>query len=201
VQMVQVFPGANAVIALNGAMEESAVLLPHIRRHFPAGFSGGGDAGADAALAERLKQWSAQPALTSTAAADPAALAGRWVLGPNDKDLTALDFAFVPGELRFTMRDKEGAHSVVAGFDDWVLAPAYLPGADLHHGYRMENLPIAAGARWIADDRLELVIHYLESAFRDTFVFSVTGNQLTMARRVNINSGARAWPVMTAARG
>jgi len=200
VQMVQVFPGSNAVLALNSAMDESAVLLPHIRRHFPMGFTGGGDAGADAALAQRLKAWSAQPPFASAVAGDPATLAGHWTLDPNDKGLAALDFEFAPSELRFTIHDGEGAHRLVAGRDDWTLAPAYLPGADLHHGYRMENLPVVASARWLAGNRLELVIHYLESAFRDTFVFTVSGGQLAMERRVNINSGARAWPTMTAVR-
>ena len=64
----------------------------------------------------------------------------------------------------------------------------------------MEGLPVAVGLRWIADNRIELVVHFLESAFRDTFVFEVNGDRLTMDHSVNINSGARAWPTMTAVR-
>jgi CubicO group peptidase (beta-lactamase class C family) len=200
VQLVQVFPGSNTVLALNSAMDESAVLLPHIRRHFPAGFGGGVDAGADSALAQRLAAWSTPTELHSVAAANPAALAGRWTVDPNDKGVTALDFAFMGEETHFTIEDIAGAHRVAAGSDGWKLAPAYLPGADLHHGYRMENMPMEAGARWLADNRLELIVHYLEAAFRDTFVFAVDGDRLTMERTVNINSSARAWPTLTATR-
>jgi predicted proteasome-type protease len=64
----------------------------------------------------------------------------------------------------------------------------------------MDGMPVAAGLRWIADNRIELVVHFLESAFRDTFVFAVDGDRLVMDRSVNINSGARAWPMMTAVR-
>jgi hypothetical protein len=64
----------------------------------------------------------------------------------------------------------------------------------------MDGMPVAAGLRWIADNRIELVVHFLEAAFRDTFVFTVDGHRLTMDRSVNINSGARAWPTMTAVR-
>src|SRR5262249_11847402 len=94
VQMVQVFPAASTVLAINGAIDESSVLLPHIRRHFPAGFGGGTDAGADAALAQRLAAWSGPAQLRSIAAANPPVLEGRWTVCPNDKGVTALDFAF-----------------------------------------------------------------------------------------------------------
>ena len=200
VQMVRVFPESNAVLAFNGAMDESKVVLPHLERHFPAAFRNGTDAAADAALAERLAEWSTRPALASDAPANTAAFAGRWTMNPNDKGLAGLEFDFGPDEARVTLRDNEGDHRVIAGRGGWTLAPAYLPGADLHHGYRMENMPVAAGLRWLADNRIELVVHFLEAAFRDTFVFAVDGDRLTMERSVNINSGARAWPSMTATR-
>src|SRR3546814_13940850 len=63
VQMVVVFPEANAVIALNSAMDESRVLLPHLRGHFPAAFAGGGTEAADELLARRPADWRAAPPL------------------------------------------------------------------------------------------------------------------------------------------
>jgi hypothetical protein len=175
-------------------------VAPHLDRHFPAAFQNGTDAAADAELAERLTGWSERPSVVSTAPIDTAAFAGRWTMAPNDKGLTGLAFDFGPDEARFTLSDGEGEHRLVAGRDGWTIAPAYLPGADLHHGYRMEGMPVAAGLRWIDDNRIELVVHFLESAFRDTFVFTVDGDRLVMDRSVNINSGARAWPTMTAVR-
>lgn len=200
VQMVRVFPGSNAVLAFNAAMDESKVVAPYLDRHFPAAFRNGTDTAADAALADRLNRWSERPSFVSTASGDTAAFAGRWTMTPNDKGLTGLAFDFGPDETFITLSDGEGEHPLVAQRDGWNIAPAYLPGADLHHGYRMEGMPVAAGLRWIAGNRIELVVHYLEAAFRDTFLFSVDGDRLTMDRSVNINSGTRAWPTMTAVR-
>ena len=45
-----------------------------------------------------------------------------------------------------------------------------------------------------------MVLHFVESAFRDTFTFTLVDGALQMERTVNINSGARAWPVVTARR-
>ena len=36
--------------------------------------------------------------------------------------------------------------------------------------------------------------------YRSQFTFTREGDRLTMERRVNINSAARAWPVVTATR-
>jgi CubicO group peptidase (beta-lactamase class C family) len=200
VQMVRVFPGSNAVLAFNAAMDESKVVAPYLDRHFPAAFENATDAAADVALAERLTGWSERPSFVSTAPADTAAFAGNWTMAPNDKGLTGLAFDFSQDEAQITLSDGEGEHRLIAGRDGWTIAPTYLPGADLHHGYRMDGMPSAAGLRWIADNRIELVVHFLESAFRDTFVFAVDGDRLVMDRSVNINSGARAWPTMTAVR-
>lgn len=200
VQMVIVWPAANAVIALNSAMEESKVLLPHIKRHFPAAFAGTTDVTADERLEDRLHSWAEAPALTSAAAGDSRQLTGDWIVGENVLGLWRIGLEFAGDMLNFSLTDAEGTHRLSAGLDSWTFAPVYLPGAALHHGYRMENTPTVAGARWLAADRLELVLHFVESAFRDTFTFSVADGALTMERTVNINSSARAWPSVTATR-
>ena len=200
VQMIVVYPGSNAVLALNGAMEESSVLLPHLKKHFPAAFAGAGAASDETALAARLDGWNDKPAFPSLAEGDAAGLAGSWIVDANELGLTGLDFAFRDGELLFSISDGEGTHHALAGQDSWVMAPTYLPGASLHHGYRLADAPVFAGARWLAADRLELVLHFVEAVFRDTFTFTRDGDRLTMERRVNINSAARAWPTITATR-
>jgi CubicO group peptidase (beta-lactamase class C family) len=200
VQMVVVFPGSNAVIALHGAMDESAVLLPHLKRHFPTAFSDHGNAQADEQLERRLSDWATTPTLSSQAPGDEAVFAGQWIVDDTAVGLLQIDLDFMPHEIRLALTDGEGRHRVAAARDGWAIAPAYLPGAALHHGYRMDGMPTVAGARWIAEDRLEIVLHFVESAFRDTFSFTLVDGALQMERTVNINSGARAWPVVTARR-
>ena len=56
--------------------------------------------------------------------------------------------------------DVSAGHRVSAGRDGWTIAPSSLPGAALHHGYRLRGTPTVAGARWLAANRLELVLHF-----------------------------------------
>lgn len=200
VQVIMVFPASNAVLVINSAMEESKVVLPHIKRHFPAAFGNGGDADADARLARRLRGWAISPVFASLARGDEASMTGDWTFDGNGLGLSGLSLSFTPDAIRFTLIDDEGTHTVAAGRDGWINAPTYLPGASLHHGYRMEDTPTVAGMRWLANHRLEIVLHYTESAFRDTITLTVEGGTLTMDRTVNINSAARAWPTLTAVR-
>ncbi len=200
VQMIVVFPESNAVLALNSAMDESSVLLPHLKRHFPAAFGNGRNVDADRRLAQRLADWAAAPDFSSLAIGDERSLAGEWIFAANDLGLTRLALSFAPEDVRLSLTDGEGTHTVSGARGGWKIAPSYLPGAALHHGYRMEGMPTVAGARWLADNQLELVLHFVESAFRDTFTFTVIDGALTMDRAVNINSGARAWPTLTATR-
>jgi CubicO group peptidase (beta-lactamase class C family) len=198
VQMVIVFPAANAVIALNSAMKESSVLLPHLLKHFPAAFSGG-SAEADAALEHRLAAWPVAPALESAAEGDAAALAGRWTVGQNPLGITAVTIAFDAGTVALTLTDADGDHSVRAGHQHWQEATTDLRGAELHHGYRLQDSPTIAGGRWTAPGEYELTLHFAETAFRDTFRLRIAeGGGLDIDRSVNINSGDRAWPTLHA---
>ena len=200
VQMVIVFPGANAVIALNSAMDESRVLLPHLRKHFPAAFAGSGGADADHALARRLASWPTEPPLLSLADGDAALIDGLWSVRENGLGILAIRLAFEGDRLRLTLVDTEGEHGVEAGHECWVETTTDLRGASLHHGYRLTDTPTIAGGRWIAPNEYELVLHFIESAFRDTFRFRYSRGELSIERFVNINSGDRTWPLLTAIR-
>ncbi len=199
VQMVIVYPEHNAVLAIHGAMEESAVLLPHLKRHFPAAFAGGSPE-ADRSLADRLAGWSAEPALLSSATGDPARLEGNWAVEPNELGIDRIGLRFTADSVRLALTDSGGEHFLAAPLDGWRIAPLTFPGASLHHGYVMAEMPTVAGARWIAEGRLEIVLHFVESAFRDTLTVARDGDVLTLDRRVNINSSARAWPTLRAGR-
>lgn len=200
VQMVMVFHEANAVLTLNAAMKQSSVLLPHLKRHFPAAFSGADGPADEEALAQRLAHWALTPSFVSTSPSEDTSLAGEWAVAANALGITAFRFAFAPRTIRLELDDRDGTHGIDVGRDDWIESRSSLPGAALHHGYRMKDTPTVAGARWIAPDRLELVLHFVESAFRDTFVFTLDGDRLTIDRSVNINSADRAWPTLTATR-
>lgn len=200
VQMILIFPDANAVIALNGAMEESRVLLPHLRKHFPAAFRQAGSDQADAALAQRLAMWPAEPHLVSLAPGDAARLAGRWSVNENGLGISEFRMAFDEQRVHVMFVDAEGEYGVVAGHECWTETVTDLRGASLHHGYRLAGAPTIAGGHWIAPNEYELVVHFVETAFRDTFRFRLARGELAIERFVNINSGDRVWPLLTAVR-
>src|SRR3546814_20365792 len=100
--------------------------------------------------------------------------------------------------MRLSLTDAESEHGVVAGHEHWVETTTDLRGASLHHGYRLKDAPTVAGGRWIAANEYELVLHFVESAFRDTFRFRYARGELAIERFVNIHSGDRAWPLTTA---
>ncbi|WP_213978911.1 serine hydrolase [Sphingomonas sp. dw_22] len=195
VQMSLVYPEYNAVLAIHSAMEESAVLLPHLKRHFPAAFAGG-SIEADRALAERLAGWPTEPALSSAPNAEPASLEGDWIVAANNLGVERIGLSFAGDSVRLALTDASGEHVLTAPLDRWRTAPLTFPGASLHHGYAMAETPTVTGARWIAADRLEIALHFVESAFRDTLTIARDGDALTLDRRVNINSAARAWPTL-----
>jgi CubicO group peptidase (beta-lactamase class C family) len=198
VQMIAVYPAARAVLAVNGAMEESSVLLPHLRRHFPAAFEAGIDPGADEALARRLEGWRAAQPLASCAQGDPAAFEGNWRVAENTLGVTGLAFRFEGEALELIVTDGQSEHALRATLDGWTEAPVSLPAPSLHHGYALPDAPALAGARWTGETRLEIVLHFAETAFRDTLRFEAEDGKLIFDRCVNINSGERAWPRLSA---
>jgi hypothetical protein len=199
VQMVMVFPQANAVLAINAAMDQSSVLLPHIKRHLPAAFAGPGDPAADARLAQTVAAWPHEPAFASKAARDDARLApARWTVELNALGVTALACRAESDALVLTLEDASGVHTLKAAWDGWREGVATLPAPELHHGYPLVGAPVVAGARWLAPDELEIVVHFTETAFRDTIRLRFADRGVTLDRSVNINSGARAWPTLSA---
>ena len=200
VQMVLVYPEQNAVLGIHGAMKESKVLLPHLKRHFPACFRQAGSALADRQLAARLAGWAQPPALVSAAAGDPHAFAGCWAVAPNDVDVTRITIGFNGDDLHLSFDDETDRHEVSAPRDAWRETRTSLAGGTLHHGYAMEHAPTVVGWRWLSADRIELTCRFVESAFHDTFVIARTADGLTLDRAVNINSGARAWPTLRGTR-
>lgn len=193
VQAVFVYPKDNAVVALIGAMEESKVLLPHLKPHFPAAFRDSPTPGLDTPLADRLRRWGRPEPIQSPAAPLPA-LAGesRWAAEPNTAGIETIALAIAPGIVRITLAGDE-THAIAVPIGDWNEEIATLPAADLHHGYTLADAPVVVGGRWLAPDQLELQWHFVESAFRDTVTIAFAGDRLTFDRAVNVNSGARAW--------
>jgi len=199
VQMVLAFPQDDAVLAIAGAMEGSQSILPLIERHVPDALAGPGSATAEQRLAQRFAACREPPTLPSHVQGRDEILGARqWQVEPNPLGVSRLEFDFSGSGCVFSLTDENGRHQIAMTRDGWFKSATGMPGRSLHHGYDLAQTPVIAGFRWVAADTLEMTWHFVETAFRDTVTVTVRADRLTMDRRVNINSGAREWPTLTA---
>jgi CubicO group peptidase (beta-lactamase class C family) len=196
VQLCAVFADHDAVLMINAAIDGSRLIKPHIERHFPAAFGSPGSDGDAAFLERRLLSWSETPRLESAGRIDAEALDGRWTTAPNPTGLTGLSLDLAGDRLSLVLTDGEGDHRIDAVEGGWLEAPVSLPAPSLHHGYALAQTPTLSGFRALGADSVELVLHFVETCFRDTITIAREGDALRLDRSVNINSGDRAWPTI-----
>ncbi|MBL8642355.1 MAG: serine hydrolase [Rhodospirillaceae bacterium] len=196
VQMVMVFPAQGATLALTGAIDGSQLVMPFLEKHFPRTFHTGplhNDA-ADARLQARLATWRDVPALAS-AAVDTARHSDKpYRVADNPLGVRDLRFDFTADRCVFHLTDSDGTHTVTAGLGAWIEGHTDMPGRDLHHGYHLRGATVVASAVWKDASTLEMTWIFAETAFRDTVLCRFNGSQVTLERRVNVNSAARAHP-------
>lgn len=193
VQMSIVFPAFGATLAVVGAMKNSAQIIPHIERHFPAAFRDAGRVAdeADQRLMRRVDAMRQVPALASAGRSPFSAPVTVDVeVDDNSLGVTRLSLAFEQDTLTVRLIDETGTHRIVVGLDRWHQGTTDMPGSELHHGYAFEDEDVVAGARWLDDTTLEMQWIYVASAFRDTVRCTFVGDSVTWARKVNVNSGA-----------
>jgi CubicO group peptidase (beta-lactamase class C family) len=199
VQMGLVLPQYDAVLAVMGAMEESAVIRPVFDRHYPTIFRDEAFEApeADARLAERLASLAAPRRLYSRASPAAERISGAtWIAEDNPMGISEVRIDCGAAACTFTLVDDGGAHTMTADIGGWREGVSTMPGRELHHGYALDGAPIVAGARWVDERTLELTWIFVGSAFRDTVVCQVDGDHLSVDRSVNVNSAARRLPTL-----
>ncbi|WP_213939768.1 serine hydrolase [Pseudomonas sp. dw_612] len=193
VQMSIVFPAFGATLAVVGAMKNSAQIIAHIERHFPAAFHDTPKLAdeADYRLKRRLEAMRQVPALVSQGTSPfSVPVTVEVEVDDNDQGVTRLAFTFEHETLTVQLSDATGTHRIVAGLEHWHQGSTDMPGSELHHGYTFDNVDVIAGARWLDHSTLEMQWIFVASAFRDTVRCTFTDDAVTWARTVNVNSGA-----------
>lgn len=199
VQMVQVFPEHDATLAITAGIQSSTQLLPILYRHFPAAFREGllQNAAADAKLKARLQAYNAPRLLQSEPSPWPDKISGcTFAVAPNDLRINALRFDFGGSTCTLHLIDNDGVHDITMGMNSWRETHASLPGRELHHGYKLDNARIIAGAYWRAADTLEMIWIFADTAFRDTIICHFKDASVTFERSVNVNSDMLQHPVI-----
>ncbi|WP_331541171.1 serine hydrolase domain-containing protein [Phenylobacterium sp.] len=199
-QLGLVLPQHDAILVMTGAMGRAKEVKPLLDRHIPAMFGPPRDESeADRVLRDRLRKAAEPWPLQSSGSNLPEAISGRtWHVDPNPFGIDAIRLEFAEDRCVFHLADATGEHQIAAGLDAWIEGRTDMPGRSLHHGYEWDDATVFAGARWIDPRHLELTWIFSGSAFRDTVSCFFEGDALTLDRSVNVNSGAREWPPLTA---
>jgi CubicO group peptidase (beta-lactamase class C family) len=202
-QLIGVFPGFDAVIVINSAIQHtdvcSRILVPLLHRHLNALFpeTGIDEANGDRALSAAVAELATPEPLASGATPRPELLGTRrYMLNPNLLRFHELTIQISEDTCTLQLRSERGGYSIRSGIGHWIEGKTRLPGARLHHGYDLEGTPVIAGARWKSDGTLEMDWIFIASVFRDQVIVHFAGDRVTLLRSVNVNSGARAWPLL-----
>ncbi len=202
-QLIGVFPGYDAVIVINSAIQHtdacSRILIPLLQRHLAALFleTGIDVADGDRALSAAVAELAAPEPLASGATPRPELLGTRrYTLSPNPLRFHELTIQVSEDACMLQLRSERGGYAIRSGIGHWIESKTRLPGARLHHGYDLEGTPVMAGARWKSDNTLEMDWIFIASVFRDQAVVRFDGDRASLLRSVNVNSGARAWPLL-----
>ncbi len=192
-QLAIVFPEHDAAIVINAAADPKTPLMPLVLRHFPAGFGaqGKGQAQLDQRLAEMARPIELPNGATGWRGER------RYRMAANPLKIEEVAFAIRPGECTIRIKDSTGTHSLRSGLRKWIQDRTDIPGRDLHHGYELVGTPVTAGGYFSDDDTLHMTWHFTATAFIDAVTCRFNGAQVTIERSVNVNSGDRAWPVLT----
>lgn len=202
-QLIGVFPGYDAVIVINSAIQHteacSRVLVPLLQRHLAALFleTGIDETGGDRALSAAVAELATPDPLASGATPRPGLLGTRrYSLSPNHLRFRELTIQVTEDACTLQLRSERGEYAIRSGIGHWIEGKTRLPGARLHHGYDLEGTPVMAGARWKSDNTLEMDWIFIASVFRDRVVVQFDDDRVTLLRSVNVNSGVRAWPLL-----
>jgi hypothetical protein len=155
------------------------------------------EANGDRALSAAVAELATPEPLASGATPRPQLLGTRrYMLSPNLLRFHELTIQISEDTCTLQLRSERGGYSIRSGIGHWIEGKTRLPGARLHHGYDLEGTPVMAGARWKSDNTLEMDWIFIASVFRDQVVVHFDGYRVTLLRSVNVNSGARAWPLL-----
>jgi CubicO group peptidase (beta-lactamase class C family) len=194
-----VFPAHDAVLAITSA-SRYRVLMPLVWKYFPAAFAAARGAPRDVgAVTGKLRLL---PKLQPTASPLAQQISGAWfVAAPNEDGVRRLRFDFERDRCLFTLEDERGEHHVTAGTHDWIEGHTSMTGNKLHHEYQLDRMRVVAGGAWRDPSCFEMTWQFVESAFRDRVTCRFDGKGgVTLARSVNVNSGAKERPLLTARR-
>ena len=203
-QFCYVFPGLDAVLTMTAGVADNlqtreamhAMAFKHIGAMCTTTPSAGAAAGR-ARLTTRISELRVLPRFQAAASPLARRLDGKvFACDTNADGVASVSLRSVGDRLDFHMKDARGEHVVRNGLRDWQESDTTITGGYLHHEYEPETMRVVAGARWTAENRLEMTWQFVESGFRDVAVLTFDGDRVRYDRSTNINSGPLKRPTI-----
>ena len=202
-QLTIVFPDHDATIALFSAISDGEKLYSLLWRYFPALFENGPiispSVSDQSDLKSKKQKLSLLEPLQDTFNQDiEERVSGRkFTIGDNDQSVQWVSFEFTSEACIYRMKDDRGEHKIEAGRSEYVQQLTNMTGNRLHHQYQSNDMLVAAGAKWLDGDMLQMTWQFIETAFRDTVICRFEGDSVMIDRSVNLNTGEMNLPTLT----
>ncbi|MFI6875244.1 serine hydrolase domain-containing protein [Streptomyces sp. NPDC050400] len=195
-QECMVFPDQGGVVVVTGAMGDGTYhdLPGMLRRTFLDAFDPAERDRAENPSAEQtVGQWvhnAREPQPLSTATRRQGFTA-TYDFDTNEQGIRSLALHVGEDSVRLDLEDERGLHTIDHGVGRWLRQETQVSCWRLHHAYQDASASILVGAEWSADTDAELHLtwHFLESPFIDRVSLTLGPDDITVERRVNVNSG------------
>lgn len=191
-QLAIIMPEQDAVLALTGALSDTAAVVSAVWDHLLAGLSTSGPLPEDPAGRAELGAVLAGLAIAHPAGAavspTAASVSGRdYDLAPNIAHLEGIRVEFAPDHAELTLRDETGEHRIDCGLGAWVAGTAAVPEAGSFR--RTRRAAVAASGAWADESTFVARLQVYETPIALLVELAFSGDQVTVRLSQNVSFG------------
>jgi len=189
-------PEQDAVLAITSGVGDMQAVLNAVWDHLLPGLQhSGGSSGSSAALKRRLSSLHVKAPDGNAASETSGRVSGKtYRLNANDEKLQSAVVEFNSNRCTLTLRGPSGAQQLVCGLDSWVSGQVHHVGPP-----RLGAPPagkVAARGAWTNPNTYVMKVCYVETPYIETFTLTFNGDDLTIARKLNVAFGATDSPLL-----
>ncbi|GIN71428.1 hypothetical protein J14TS2_19030 [Bacillus sp. J14TS2] len=189
-QLCIVMPAQDTVIAITSGCDNAGKILDQVWenlfpaiRNQPLQINEQGHKSLITKMSHRILPIPSYPISTSPISSNVSGKIFR--MDENLDHVEEIVFVFGADFCQFRLKDDQGEHEILCGYQTWLDGTTTMTGHNLHHHYQPDQLKVSARAGWRNQHELELTWCFVETPFTDTVVCHFQGNRLSLNRSVN----------------
>ncbi|HEU4753421.1 MAG TPA: serine hydrolase, partial [Armatimonadota bacterium] len=189
-QYCVVMPEQEAVLAITSGLGDMQAVLNAAWDHLlPAMTAASAGTAAPAELKRRLAGLEVRPPEGKPTSPTAKRVSGRTCrFEPNDEQLQQAMLTFRGSRCAMTLRTESGERRLECGADEWVKGTAPLD--------QRPDAKVAARGAWTDDDTFTMKLCFYETPYIQTVTWKFTGDQVTVARKMNVGFGPGERPAL-----